>query len=60
MARQKKDSFRISCNMALPVYRRLKAYADDKGQTMTLAMERIITAYMDECEGKSKSSEEEK
>ena len=30
------------------VYERLRAYADEKGQNYTVAVERIITAYLNE------------
>ena len=33
--------------MALREYERLQAYAEDKGQTMTMAVERLLTKALD-------------
>ena len=57
-----KDTHRVLCNkdgryinyyIDREIYERLKKYADDRGQTMTIAVERILKAYLDEQENKS-------
>ena len=54
-----KDTHRVLCNKDgryINYYidrERLKKYADDRGQTMTIAIERILKAYLDEQENKS-------
>ena len=47
MARQKKGTH-ISFYMDSSILERLRAYADDKGQTVTLALERLLTKSLDE------------
>ena len=47
MPRQKKDSVPISYRIEKSVYERLQAYAEDKGQTMTMAVERLLTKALD-------------
>ena len=47
MARPKKDGRYINYYIDRKIYERLKHYADDKGQTMTVAIERILKAYLD-------------
>lgn len=47
MAREKKDGKHISYYIDRTIYERLKIYAEDKGQTMTTAVERIIGEYLD-------------
>ncbi len=58
MPKKTKDSVAISMRLEKTVYERLRAYAEDKGQTYTTALERIITAYLDEREQKLKEKEE--
>ena len=41
MPRAKKDGQHINCYIDRTLCERLKAYADEKGQTMTMALERI-------------------
>ena len=53
MPRQKKDGRHINYYIDREIYERLKKYADDRGQTMTIAIERILKAYLDEQENKS-------
>lgn len=47
MPRQKKDSVPICYRIERSVYERLQAYAEDKGQTMTMAVERLLTKALD-------------
>lgn len=47
MSRQKKDSIPICYRIEKSVYERLQAYAEDKGQTMTMAVERLLTKALD-------------
>lgn len=47
MPRQKKDSVPICYRIEKNVYERLQAYAEDKGQTMTMAVERLLTKALD-------------
>lgn len=48
MPKKTKDSVPVSMRLDRAVYERLRAYAEDKGQTYTTALERIITAYLNE------------
>lgn len=47
MAKPKKDGHYINCYLERNLYNRLCFYADDKGQTKTLAIERILKEYFD-------------
>lgn len=48
MAREKKDYVAFNCKLDRDVAERLDRYCDIKGQTKTLAVERILTGYFDE------------
>ena len=48
MPRPKKDGTHVSLFLDREMVERLRVYADNKGQTLTTAMERIITAKLDE------------
>lgn len=48
MARAKKDGEKISFYVDRQVMEDLRAYAEEKGQTVTMAMERILRTYLDE------------
>ena len=48
MPRAKKDGQHINCYIDRTLCERLKAYADDKGQTITMALERILKQYFEE------------
>jgi len=48
MAREKKDYVVLNCKLDRDVAERLDRYCDIKGQTKTLAVERILAAYFDE------------
>lgn len=47
MPRAKKDGQHINCYIDRILCERLKAYADEKGQTMTTALERILKQYFE-------------
>ncbi len=46
MARPKKDGEKVSLYLDRTMMTALRAYADEKGQTVTMAMERIISGYL--------------
>lgn len=46
MAKQKKDGRHINYYLDRKVYDALAAYAEEKGQTMTMALERILKDYL--------------
>lgn len=48
MSRPKKDSKPLNINLAKGLYDRLAKYADDLGQTKTMAVERILKKELDE------------
>lgn len=48
MARQKKDGKMVSLYLDAEVMNRLEEYAKEKGQTKTMAMERLLTKGLDE------------
>lgn len=52
MPRPRKDGERVSLFLNREMMERLRAFADERGQTLTTAMERIITAYLDEIDKK--------
>ena len=45
MPRQKKDGHYINYYIDRELYERLQKYADEKGQTATMALERILKQY---------------
>lgn len=47
MAKPKKDGHYINCYMDRELYNRLCIYADEKGQTKTMAIERILKEHLD-------------
>lgn len=50
MPRPKKDGRFINYFIDRTIYDRLKVYAEDKGQSMTTALERILSAHLDRYE----------
>ena len=50
MARPKKDGEKVCLNIDRPTIERLRAHADEMGQTMTVAIERAINGYLDRIE----------
>lgn len=47
MPRPVKNHKNVNVSLSTPVYERFRAYAEDKGQTYTVAMERIIEEHLD-------------
>lgn len=45
MARKKKDGEHINLYVDRSVVQRLRNYAEEKGQTVTMALERILTDF---------------
>ena len=48
MPRAKKDGQHINCYIDRALCEQLKAYANEKGQTMTTALERILKQHFEE------------
>lgn len=48
MARAKKDGKYLNLKIETEVYDKLNAYAEEKGQTKTVALERILKAFFAE------------
>ena len=48
MARAKKDGKYVNIYMERELAEMLKSYADEKGQTVTMAIERILQEFFDE------------
>lgn len=48
MPRPKKDGESISFYFDRELLERLRTYADEKGQSLTTAVERIVKKYLDE------------
>ncbi len=59
MPRPKKDGRFINYFLDRTIYDRLKAYAEDKGQSMTTAIERILSAHLDQYEQEHPASASE-
>ena len=59
MPRPKKDGRFINYFLDRSIYDRLKAYAEDKGQSMTTAIERILSAHLDQYEQEHPASASE-
>lgn len=56
MPREKKDGRHINYYIDREIYEQLKTYADEKGQTMTTAIERILKRFFDKIDdGKRRS-----
>ena len=51
MARQKKDGEKISLYVDKEILERLRTYALEKGQTLTMALERAVKAFLDSEDG---------
>lgn len=58
MPRKKKDGRYINYYIDRQVYERLEQYADEKGQQMTTAIERILKDYLDQYESEQKQKGE--
>ena len=48
MPRVKKDAKILNIKLAMPVNERLEQYCEDSGQTKTIAVERALSAYIDD------------
>ena len=59
MPRAKKDGRVINYKIDRLLYERFAAYCEEKGQTATLSLERILKEYLDKYdESKNKKTEE--
>lgn len=58
MPRQKKDGRHINYYIDRKIFEELEAYAQEKGQTITMAMERILSRFFEEQEQKHKQSDD--
>ena len=47
MTRAKKDGVHLNCYINRELREKLDAYAEEKGQTVTMALERILKQYFD-------------
>ncbi len=52
MAQQKKDYIALHIKMDAALMRRLNDYCDEVGQTKTMAVERIVGAFLDKRDAK--------
>ena len=57
MARPKKDGRHINYYIDRMIYERLEEYADEKGQTMTTALERILKQFFDKTDEENRKSD---
>lgn len=55
MPRKKKDGRHINYYLDREIYERLEQYADDKGQQMTTAIERILKEHLDKYDAENRS-----
>lgn len=57
MPRKKKDGRHINYYIDRLIYERLEEYADEKGQTMTTALERILKQFFNKTDEEKKQSD---
>ena len=57
MPRKKKDGRHINYYIDRLIYERLEEYADKKGQTMTMALERILKQFFDKTDEEKRKSD---
>ena len=57
MPRKKKDGRHINYYIDRLIYERLEEYADEKGQTMTTALERILKQFFDKTDEETRKSD---
>ena len=57
MPRKKKDGRHINYYIDRMIYERLEEYANEKGQTMTMALERILKQFFDKNDEEKKQSD---
>lgn len=55
MPRKKKDGRHINYYIDREIYERLEGYADERGQQMTTAIERILKDYLDRYDAEARS-----
>ena len=58
MARPEKNGTYLNVCIETPIYERLEALCDDAGQTKTVAVERALTAYLNDYDEKQKKLKE--
>ncbi len=58
MARPKKNGTYLNVCIETPIYERMVTMCDEAGQTKTIAVERALTAYLDEYEDKQRKLKE--
>jgi len=58
MSRAKKEGEKISLYLEKDTVARIRAYAEEKGQTLTMAIERAINGFLDEEDKKVHDSKE--
>lgn len=58
MGRPKKNGTHLNICIETPIYERLEALCEDARQTKTVAVERALTAYLDDYEEKQKMLKE--
>ena len=56
MPRKKKDGRHINYYIDRMIYERLEEFADEKGQTMTMALERILKQFFDKTDEEKRKS----
>lgn len=54
MGRPKKNGTYLNICIETPIYERLEALCEDAGQTKTVAVERALTAYLNDYDEKQK------
>ena len=54
MARQRKNGTYLNVCIETPIYERLEVFCADAGQTKTIAVERALSAYLDDYEEKQR------
>ena len=57
MPRKKKDGRHINYYIDRMIYERLEEYADEKGQTMTTALKRILKQFFDKTDEEKRKSD---
>ena len=58
MARPKKNGTYLNVCIETPIYERLAAICENAGQSKTIAVERALTAYLDDYEEKQRKLKE--
>ncbi len=58
MARPKKNGTYLNVCIETAIYKRLVAICEDAGQSKTIAVERALTAYLDDYEEKQRKLKE--